>query len=160
MPDGTVIYARVDGLGQAGTPSADLPPVGGDGLGGEQGVDVRRRRPLRDAATPAPSRLTNFAETVRSVAASVDAAVAGATPRRVSVEFGLELAVESSEIVAVLAHLEARTSVKVRLDWDHEPRKADADTSTGAETEADGEAGAEDEAEAATRAETEAIGLP
>jgi hypothetical protein len=114
MPDGTKVWARVSG------DLAESPSATGNGrldeFGGESGVDVARRS--GDGKDSGPARVQNFVETVQSVAASVHEAVAGAAPTAVSVEFGLELSVESSAIVAVLAHVGAKTSVTVRLEWD------------------------------------------
>ena len=115
MPDGTTVWVRLSG------DLADHQSATGNGqvdeFGGESGVDVARRsKDAKDGGGPA--RLENFVETVRSVANSVHEAVVDAAPTAVSVEFGLELSVQSSHIVAVLAQVGATTSVKVRLDWD------------------------------------------
>ena len=114
MPDGTKVWVRLSG------DLPENPSATGNGqvdeFGGESGVDVARRS--GDAKDGGPARVQNFVETVRSVAASVQQAVAGAAPTAMSVEFGLELSVESSAVVAVLAHIGATTSVTVRLEWD------------------------------------------
>jgi hypothetical protein len=118
MPDGTAVWVRL-----AGEPAGIRPGTGNangngqvDEFGGETGVDVSRRS--GDAKGTGPARVENFVETVRSVAASVHEAVADAKPTAVSVEFGLELSAESSAVVAVLAHIGAKTSITVRLEWD------------------------------------------
>jgi hypothetical protein len=115
MPDGTKVWVRV-----SGDLADDRSAAGGsqvDEFGGEAGVDVARR-PGEAKNGVAPARLENFVETVRSVANSVHEAVVDAAPSAVSVEFGLELSVQTSHIVAVLAQVGATTSVTVRLDWD------------------------------------------
>lgn len=91
MPDGVVIYARVDETETAQT-----------------GVDVG----LRDRF-----RLDNLGPTIRSVASSVHRSVDGLKPDRVSVEFGLELSLDAGKVVAVLASGQAKASLKVTLDW-------------------------------------------
>lgn len=92
MPDGAVIYARVDEEESA-----------------QSGVDVG----LRDRF-----KLDSLGPTIRSVASSVHQSVDGLKPDRVSVEFGLELSLDAGKVVAVLASGGAKASLKVTLDWD------------------------------------------
>ncbi|MFI5716186.1 CU044_2847 family protein [Nocardia sp. NPDC051750] len=91
MPDGSVIYARVD-----------------KDTSGSSGVDVG----LRDRF-----KLDNLGPTIQSVAATVHNSVAGLKPDTVSVEFGLELSLDAGKVVAVLASGGAKASLKVKLDW-------------------------------------------
>lgn len=148
MPDGTVIWARVDGA--AAQPAAGRP--GHDGESGQTAAatgtssgfaapspaarladgqiagradggaasDVSFRLRGRDQAGQQPSPLANFAETVKSVAATVHDAVVSQAPSGVSVEFGLELSMQTGQFVAVLAQAGVKTSVTVRLEWDRE----------------------------------------
>lgn len=140
MPDGTVIWARVEGAAQAAKASADQGGRNGQGAGtqgaagfaapspaaqltagqGGGASDVSFPWPGRNHADDRPSTLANFVETVKSVAASVHDAVVSQAPSGVSVEFGLELSVQTGQFVAVLAQAGAKTSVTVRLEWDRE----------------------------------------
>ncbi|MBH0781442.1 CU044_2847 family protein [Nocardia bovistercoris] len=92
MPDGTVIHARVD--------AEETGPTG---------VDVG----LRDRF-----RLDTLGPTIRSVASAVHGAVDGLKPDAVSVEFGVELSLDSGRVVAVLASGGMKASLKVNLEWD------------------------------------------
>ena len=92
MPDDTEIFARIE--------SADM---------GSTGVDVR----LRDHFT-----LENLSPTIASVAAAVHDGVRELDADKVSVEFGLELAIGGGGLVAVLASGGMKATVKVKLDWD------------------------------------------
>lgn len=136
MPDGTVIWARVDGAagaqpadgaqgaesaaaakrpeldGFAPAPSPESRPAPGGA------ADVSFPHFGRSAAEDQPSHVANFVETIRSVAATVHDAVAARAPSAVCVEFGLELSIQTGQFVAVLAQAGAKTSIKVRLDWD------------------------------------------
>ncbi|MGV9410897.1 CU044_2847 family protein [Nocardia sp. NPDC003693] len=105
MPDGTVIFARIEAVDEAAEA----------GLDGGAGADVGLRDTLR---------LENLGSTVRSVAASVHAGLDGMKPDRVAIEFGLELAFTSGGVFAVLASGGAKASVKVALEW--EPAAATA----------------------------------
>ncbi|WP_446225887.1 CU044_2847 family protein [Nocardia sp. IBHARD005] len=96
LPDGTEVFARIDGLDGA-EGDAETPGVTNIGLG---------------------SRLENLGPTIRGVASSVHASVAGLSADSVSVEFGIELSMGTGGIIAVIASGGAKTSVKVRLDWD------------------------------------------
>jgi hypothetical protein len=173
MPDGTVIWARVEGavpqVSDDGSPYPDpeapgspddaseppdpdasrssddvsmhpdpaaappgsgfappasgfaAPPAKAEPKTGEPaGVDVVWHLPGRghQAEGGGPAGLAGFAETVKSVAASVHDAVVAQAPSAVSVEFGLELSVQTGQFVAVLAQAGVKTSVKVRLEWD------------------------------------------
>ncbi|MGI5218729.1 CU044_2847 family protein [Nocardia sp. CA-290969] len=91
MPDGVVIYARVDDEATTST-----------------GVDVG----LRDRF-----KLDSLGPTISSVAAAVHGSVRGLKPDTVSVEFGLELSLDAGKVVAVLASGGAKASLKVKLDW-------------------------------------------
>lgn len=148
MPDGTVIWARVDGAaaqaaaaqperdGESGQAAGATREASGfaapspaarltesqvpDQQGGGAASDVRFPRRGRNQAEEQPSTLTNFVETVKSVAATVHDAVVSQAPSGVSVEFGLEFSVQTGQFVAVLAQAGVKTSVKVRLEWDRE----------------------------------------
>lgn len=91
MPDGVVVYARVD-----------------EEATGSTGVDVG----LRDRF-----KLDNLGPTISSVATAVHGSVQGLKPDTVSVEFGLELSLDAGKVVAVLAAGGAKASLKVKLDW-------------------------------------------
>lgn len=91
MPDGTVIFARVEA-----DDSSDA------------GADVGLRDRLK---------LENLGETVRSVATSVHHSVSGMKADKVAVEFGLELALEPGGVVAVLASGGVKAALKVTLEW-------------------------------------------
>jgi Trypsin-co-occurring domain 1 len=103
MPDGTLIWARVE-CGPDGVE---------DGLGGDMGVDVG----IRDVSKRVV-RLLNFTETIKSVAASVHEGVANLAPTTVSVEFSIEISVQAGQVVSVLADAGSKASVTVRLDWE------------------------------------------
>ncbi len=112
MPDGTEIWARV------AAPEPERNASSG------QGGDVGLRSSVRQAGQAAAAQVRGFVETVQSVAASVHTAVAESAPSAVSVEFGLELTLETSQVVAVLAQAGAKTSVTVRLEWDRDALRA------------------------------------
>ncbi|MFD4352075.1 CU044_2847 family protein [Nocardia sp. NPDC058519] len=98
LPDGTEVFARIDGLDDA-EDDAETPGV-------------------TDIALGFGSRLENLGPTIRGVASSVHASVAGLSADSVSVEFGIELSMGTGGVIAVIASGGAKTSVKVRLDWD------------------------------------------
>lgn len=65
----------------------------------------------------------DLSRTVRGMSASLRAAVDDLAPDEVEVEFGLELALKSGQLISMLAEAGATASVKVTLAW-----KADATT--------------------------------
>lgn len=90
MPDDHVIWATVD--------EADGPSDSGLG---EQITE----------------KLEGFQEALQTVAGNVRNAVASARPNEISVEFGLELAVGDSGIVAALVGGSGKAAFKVTLTW-------------------------------------------
>lgn len=65
----------------------------------------------------APRVLKGLSEVVRGVATNVRDGLAAARPDEVSVEFGIELAVAETGLVAALAGLDGNVSMKVQLTW-------------------------------------------
>ncbi|MBO3751967.1 hypothetical protein J5X84_38365 [Streptosporangiaceae bacterium NEAU-GS5] len=90
FPDGEVIWVRVDGR----------PGPTDSGL--------------RDGGVRA---VQNFTETIRAVAANVQRAVEQVSPDEVSVEFGMELAVDKEGVVAALAGISGSATLTVTLTW-------------------------------------------
>jgi hypothetical protein len=95
LPTGEVIWARVAVDGPQNVAS-----------GGLRRLDVE-----------------DLTRTVRGVSASLRAAVDDLVPDEVQVEFGLELALKSGQLISMLAEAGATASIKVTLAW-----KGDATT--------------------------------
>ncbi|MEE1927623.1 CU044_2847 family protein [Streptomyces sp. TRM 70351] len=102
LDDGTVVWARVSEpqeLRAAGAP----PPGGGyqdSALGG------------RTAALA-----SGLADTVRGVVQSLRMGMTAAAPDEVTVEFGLEIAAQSGQLVSLLANAQGNASINVTLTW-------------------------------------------
>ncbi len=62
-------------------------------------------------------RLEGFQEALRTVVSNVQAAVAGARPQEISVEFGLELAAGKHGVVAAVTGVGGKATFKVGLKW-------------------------------------------
>jgi len=60
-----------------------------------------------------------FQDTIRGVVRSVAQAVGRDRPTTTAVEIGVEFTVKSGKVLAVLAELGGKTSVKVTLTWEH-----------------------------------------
>ncbi|MET9429583.1 CU044_2847 family protein [Streptomyces sp. NPDC003036] len=90
MPDGQVIWATV---AEEGGPS--------DSGIGERLVE----------------RLEGFQQSLRAIATNTRAAVAGAMPDEVTVEFGLELAAGQDGVVAAVVGGSGKAAFKVTLKW-------------------------------------------
>ncbi|MFJ8648420.1 CU044_2847 family protein [Streptomyces sp. NPDC093546] len=90
MPDGQVIWATV---AEEGGPS--------DSGIGERLVE----------------RLEGFQQSLRAVAVNTRAAVAGAMPDEVTVEFGLELAAGQDGVVAAVVGGSGKAAFKITLKW-------------------------------------------
>jgi hypothetical protein len=91
MPDGSVLRVEVSGAG---------------------GGDATAARRIRFA---------DLRDDIANMTRLVTEAVAGAkpvAPRRVSVEFGVKLAVESNALVSVLAKVGGEASMVLRLEWE------------------------------------------
>ncbi|GAA5193781.1 hypothetical protein GCM10023322_56560 [Rugosimonospora acidiphila] len=94
MPDGSVLHVEVLGGG------------GGDATAGRR------------------IRFADLRDDIANMTRLVTDAVAGAkiaAPRRISVEFGVKLTVESNALVSVLAKVGAEASMVVRLEWEEPP---------------------------------------
>lgn len=75
----------------------------------------------------AHARLDDFADTVRTIAASVHQALTAAHPDQVSVEFGIELAVKGGKVISLLADSAVKTSLRVTLAWNPANAAAQSD---------------------------------
>jgi hypothetical protein len=62
-------------------------------------------------------KLNGLHEAVQGLAANLRSAMQGLAPEHVSVEFGLELALESSGLVAAVVGIHTASAVKVTLSW-------------------------------------------
>lgn len=89
MPDGQVIWARVE------TGPSDV------------------------AASDAIKKLDieGLTSSIKSVSHAVWEAAQDLTPDTVGVEFGLELAVKSGQLVSILAEASGKASLKVSMSW-------------------------------------------
>lgn len=67
--------------------------------------------------------LRGFDTTLRAVASNVRDAVADVAPEKVTVEFGVQLALGKEGLVAALAGTSATAAVKVTLSWSGRPAK-------------------------------------
>lgn len=100
LPDGQVIFARVA--------CSDEP----------RDIAFDRVRALF---------LHDFQHTVRAVADNLHRALQQHAPHETSVEFGLELAVQSGKVLSVLAEAGATAGIKVKLSWQQRPSVGAAD---------------------------------
>lgn len=57
---------------------------------------------------------------LEGMSAAIKSALVQASPDRVSVEFGLELAIKSGALTAMLVGGEGNASLKVTLEWQHD----------------------------------------
>jgi hypothetical protein len=73
-----------------------------------------------------------LSRTVRGMAASLRAAVDDLAPDEVQVEFGLELALKSGQLISMLAEAGGTASVNITLAWKGEPATAPAAPGTPA----------------------------
>jgi len=121
MPSGGVIWARVD-LGSVEAHELKEIEVSetvevGDDLDDAGGItDVGVRTLLRKV-----KKLTDFKETIRSVALSVHESFAElpdeTVPDKVSVEFSIEISGKSGQLIGVLAEAGAKAAIKVNVEW-------------------------------------------
>lgn len=69
------------------------------------------------AGRPGKSDLSAVTGTLEGVSAAIKSALVKAAPERVSVEFGLELAIKSGALTAMLVDGEGSASLRVTLEW-------------------------------------------
>ena len=62
---------------------------------------------------------------LEGMSGAIKSALAKAAPDRVSVEFGLEVAVKSGALTAMLVGGEGNASLKVTLEWQHDDAPPD-----------------------------------
>jgi len=73
-----------------------------------------------DRERQASARLPSFndvALTITSLAQSLSGAIAAAKPQKASVEFGVEVAVESGQLTALIVKGGAKANLKITLTW-------------------------------------------
>lgn len=66
-------------------------------------------------------KLLSFANvnaTIEGVSKSINEAINKVMPKKASVEFGIELALESGQLTALVAQGSATTSLKITLEWE------------------------------------------
>jgi hypothetical protein len=66
------------------------------------------------------SDLSGVVGALEGISVAVKSALAKAAPDRVSVEFGLELAVKSGVLTAILVDGEGSASLRVTLEWQYD----------------------------------------
>lgn len=113
LPDGTPVWARVSGAGQAEQVSVPGPAAPPSGLGySDTG--------FADRAT---AQMESLRDLITGVAASVAEGLRAARPDEVSVTFGIELTARAGKIVGLLADGEAKGAITVTLTWQGGPPK-------------------------------------
>ncbi len=60
---------------------------------------------------------TNVTATIEGLAKTLNTAIAKVKPTKASVEFGIELGVESGQLTALVAQGSATTNLKITLEW-------------------------------------------
>jgi len=76
-----------------------------------RGLDGEQR-----TSTKLPS-FNDVALTITSLAHSLSGAIAAAKPQKASVEFGVEVAVESGQLTALIVKGGAKANLKITLTW-------------------------------------------
>lgn len=74
-------------------------------LGGNEGVAIK------------PLSFDEIADTIEGIAGSLNAALQKVKPKKASVEFGLEVAVESGALTALLVKGTGTATLKITLEW-------------------------------------------
>ena len=74
-------------------------------LGGEEDVSFRVQS------------FQGVIDAIESIASAMDAAVRKIKPEKASVEFGLEMAIESGELTALLVKGSGTANLKISLEW-------------------------------------------
>jgi hypothetical protein len=61
--------------------------------------------------------LDGVAETIKSIADTLGGAIQTASPKKASVEFGLEVAVKGGKLVSLITEVGGTATLKVTLEW-------------------------------------------
>lgn len=61
--------------------------------------------------------LDSVAETIKSIAETLGTAIKQASPKKASVEFGLEVAVKGGKLVSLITEAGGTATLKVTLEW-------------------------------------------
>ena len=104
LPNGDEIWVRVEATEPAATDGQAAGPV-------DVGL-AQRIAPSVDAL-----RLEGFEETVRGVITSVRQALDEHRPDSLAVEFGIEIAARSGNLLSVLAEVGATAQIRVTASW-------------------------------------------
>ncbi|SRR6266567_1431936 len=117
LPDGTPVLVRAVRVTEVewGPSDAGLGGPSDAGLDGPE--DVAFGRPSFKLVT----------RTVQGVATELHKALRAASPDKVTVELGFDLAIKGSALVALVADGGAHASIKVKLEWDGSDQPGDPD---------------------------------
>ncbi|GAA2036228.1 hypothetical protein GCM10009839_41370 [Catenulispora yoronensis] len=126
---GGVVYARVEvapGEDVASLAEVDVPVAGGGGAGVGVGADDLETIPevgdvgVRNLFRKV-KKLADFKETIQHVAVSVHESFAALEPEKVpdkvAVEFSIEIAAKSGQLVGVVAEAGTKAALKVSVEW-------------------------------------------
>ena len=105
LPNGDKIWVRVEATEPGTTDGQAVGPV-------DVGLGQRIAPPVEAL------RLEGFTETVRGVITSVRQALDEHRPDSLAVEFGIEIAARSGNLLSVLAEVGATAQIQVTASWD------------------------------------------
>ena len=71
-----------------------------------------------------PQELSNIMQAIEGIASSVYSCLERVRPQEASVEFGLEIGVESGNLTALLVKASGKANLKITLKWSHGSEKA------------------------------------
>ena len=80
-------------------------------------IETRSTPGDRDVSTEVFS-FSSITDSIESIAAELKAIFARVAPRKASVEFGIEVAVESGKLTALLVRGSGKANLKVTLSWE------------------------------------------
>ena len=88
-------------------------------VSGEQPVAIRAVQLGGAADVTALDKLNleRVAETIKAIADTLGTAVQNASPKKASVEFGLEVAVKGGKLVSLITEAGGTATLKVSLEW-------------------------------------------
>ncbi|TAM57159.1 MAG: hypothetical protein EPN49_16195 [Rhodanobacter sp.] len=85
-----------------------------------QAVEPPGSRRELASASDITGKFKSVADAVRNIAKDVKDALAAAAPDEAQVEFGLDLAIESGGVAALVCKGDAKASLKILLKWSRE----------------------------------------
>ena len=86
-------------------------------------VQVEVTKTGREAVSFDPKQFQPIADAIEGVVQMIAAPVQKAKPKKATVKFGMELAIESGQLAAVIVKGSGKANLEITLEWEAQPKE-------------------------------------